>query len=101
MFVAVSCHQKTALSTTSVLERGDSISRATFDTLRHALMHQVSTNGLPAAVNYCNEQAMPITNYYASAGISIHRVAELCRNQNNQKQQYKFVQYFPILLPQN
>ncbi len=82
--IAISCKQQAALTTSTVIARGDSLSKATFDTLRHALMTTVTEKGLPAAVIYCNEQSLPITNYYASAGISIQRVAAQYRNANNQ-----------------
>jgi hypothetical protein len=82
--IVISCNQQAALTTSTVIARGDSLSKATFDTLRHALMTTIASKGLPAAVSYCNEQALPITNYYASAGISIQRVAAKYRNANNQ-----------------
>lgn len=66
------------------LQRGDSISRATTDTLRHTLMQAIATKGLPGAVSFCNEKALAITGTYAAAGVTIQRVAERCRNASNQ-----------------
>lgn len=82
--IIISCHQQAALTSSTVITRGDSLSKATFDTLRHVLLSTIGSKGLPAAVGYCNEQALTITNYYASAGVSIQRVAAKYRNANNQ-----------------
>lgn len=82
--IVISCQQQATPTTATVAARGDSLSKATFDTLRHALQSTIISKGLPAAVSYCNEQAVPITSYYVSAGISIQRVAAQYRNASNQ-----------------
>lgn len=62
---------------------GDSIIKATFDTLRNALTTAMQTKGVSQAVHYCNENAYPITATLASENITIKRVAEKYRNPQN------------------
>lgn len=63
--------------------QGDSIIKATFDTLKSALTKAIQREGLPGAVKYCNENAFPITAVWTSENITLKRVAENYRNPKN------------------
>ena len=80
-----SCRQPATTVTTDDEYRrmGDSIIKATFDTLRSALTISMHDEGVPGAVAYCNENAYPITAVLASENIAIKRVAEKYRNPKN------------------
>lgn len=64
-------------------EKGDSIVKITFDTLRAALKYQISENGVVAAIEYCNVNAYPITAFFAKEGIIIRRAAAKFRSPGN------------------
>lgn len=80
-----SCSQPAESITTEEDYRrmGDSIIKATFDTLRNALTSAMQNKGVAGAVQYCNENAYPLTATLASEKISIKRVAERYRNLQN------------------
>lgn len=81
----ISCHQPDTvhITTNDYRAQGDSIIKATFDTLRNALTSAIHNKGVQGAVAYCNENAYPITAALASENISIKRVAEKYRNPQN------------------
>jgi hypothetical protein len=68
----------------SFIARGDSISKATADTLKATLLQAIREKGLPGAVAFCHEKALSITQLYAEQKVSISRVAERFRNPNSQ-----------------
>lgn len=79
--------------------RGDSISKATADTLKATLLQAIREKGLTGAVAFCNEKALSITQLYAQQKVSISRVAEKFRNPDNQldsldSAQWRLYQFF-------
>jgi hypothetical protein len=74
--------EKTA-STATVISKGDSIVKITFDTLSNTLVKTIAAKGLSGALVFCNVQAATITSIYASAGISVSRVTDKTRNAKN------------------
>lgn len=66
------------------MQRGDSISAATFDTLSKTLRQVMQAAGPDSAVRFCNVQAYPITAIYQSRGIHIKRTAIKFRNPANE-----------------
>jgi hypothetical protein len=52
--------------------------------LKATLHKAIRGKGLPTAVAFCNENALPITQLYAKQKITVSRVAERFRNPNNQ-----------------
>lgn len=66
------------------VQRGDSISSATFDTLSKTLRYVMQTAGADSAIRFCNEQAYPITAIYASSGVHVIRTSLKFRNPANE-----------------
>ncbi|HRO47878.1 DUF3365 domain-containing protein [Agriterribacter sp.] len=81
--ISVSCRQPDTAAANDYRAQGDSIIKATFDTLRNALTIAIHNKGLQGAVAYCNENAYPVTAVLASGNITIKRVAEKYRNPKN------------------
>ena len=83
--ISISCRQPeaTMATTNDYQAQGDSIIKATFDTLRNALTTAIHNKGVQGAVSYCNENAYPITAALASENITIKRIAEKYRNPLN------------------
>lgn len=84
--ISVSCSQSPATVTTKEPDYrriGDSIIKATFDTLRHTLGASIQRDGVEGAVQFCNVNAYPITGTLASEKILIKRVANRYRNPQN------------------
>ncbi len=84
-----SCGKKTKsevdiLPDSVYLQRGDSISAATFDTLSKTLRYIMQTAGPDSAIRFCNVQAYPITKIYQSHGIHVKRTAAKFRNPANE-----------------
>ncbi len=63
--------------------RGDTIVAQTFDTLRNTLLKAIGERGLPMAVEFCNINALPLTNAFSAADISIKRTSDKIRNPAN------------------
>jgi hypothetical protein len=84
---SMACNNNTSKETTTdtkaFLQKGDSIVKITFDTLRSALVTTIGQKGFTGALKYCNVQALPITSLYASLDITISRVSDKNRNPGN------------------
>jgi hypothetical protein len=77
--------QNTAQQPDSVyLHRGDKLVMQTFDTLRNSLLSAIADKGFPHAINFCNEQAYPLTAIYQNDSITIRRASARYRNPKNQ-----------------
>lgn len=63
--------------------RGDSIVTLTFDTLRNTLLKAIGEKGFPGAVEFCNTEALQLTNTYAAKGIQVKRSSDKLRNPSN------------------
>lgn len=62
---------------------GDSLSRASFDTLRNTLLARISAEGLTGAVRFCKVEASTLTTTYGTALQEISRTSLLFRNPEN------------------
>ncbi len=94
--VFLSCGKRTAsgvvpLPDSVFVQRGDSISTATFDTLSKTLRYVIQTASADSAVRFCNVQAYPITAVYASEGIQIKRTSLKYRNPANEPDVLEYV----------
>lgn len=66
------------------------ITKQAFEALSSVLMQQIKSNGHAAAVAFCNEQALPMTEALAAQhGISLKRVAVRYRNPANAANNYE------------
>ena len=66
-----------------VSTQGEKVIAQTFDTLRNTLIREISHNGFAGAVEFCNTNALPLTNSYASEDIIVKRTSGKLRNQVN------------------
>jgi hypothetical protein len=64
------------------VQQGNRIVASTFDTLRSSLLSAISSQGIEGAIDFCNEEAYPLTATYADS-IVIRRTASRFRNPNN------------------
>ena len=62
---------------------GNRVVKQTFDTLSHSLQAAISENGIEKAVAYCQVNAYPLTDIYASDSVLIRRTALKYRNTAN------------------
>lgn len=63
--------------------KGDSIVARSFDTLRNTLLGAVKEKGFDGAVDFCNTNALSLTNTYAVNNITIERTSDKVRNPAN------------------
>ena len=84
--------QKTTQQAT-IIAKGDSIVKITFDTLKNTLVKTIGENGLSYAVRFCNAQALPITATFAAEGITINRVTDKTRNVKNELSDFDKVEW--------
>lgn len=79
-----SCKENKSLSAnTDWKSTGDSIVTLTFDTLRNTLLKAIGEKGFPGAVEFCNTEALQLTNTYAAKGIQVKRSSDKLRNPSN------------------
>jgi hypothetical protein len=65
--------------------RGNAIAKIAFETISGELKQAMQTGGIEYALNYCNENAYPITDSLAQAHqVSIKRVSNKNRNPRNE-----------------
>ena len=64
-------------------DKGDSIVKLTFDTLRSALQQSLTEKGVEGAIEYCSINAYAITALHAKEELMIRRTAEKYRNPVN------------------
>lgn len=90
IFFLIACNSKTNNrpkevndESTVYLQKGNLITKNTFDTLRTVLLKTIGEKGYAGAVKFCNVQALPITSVYASEGIAVSRVSDKNRNTGN------------------
>ena len=62
---------------------GNIVVKKTFDTLRHSLQRTIVEMGLEKAVPYCQANAYPLTDSYASDSVLVRRTALKYRNPAN------------------
>jgi hypothetical protein len=62
---------------------GDTIIANTFDTLRNTLLRAIGEKGFQGAIEFCNANALLLTNTYAAENIVIRRTSDKLRNQGN------------------
>jgi hypothetical protein len=65
------------------MQRGDSITKITFDTLRNTLMRTLADSGFSAAIGVCQTGAEALTNSYVGEGVSVRRTTLKPRNAAN------------------
>ena len=65
------------------LNKGDSLVKITFDTLRNSLLRAMGEKGAAGALRFCNAEASSISSTYAAAGVAIGRVSDRNRNPRN------------------
>lgn len=78
--------QKDAASENQVdyLSIGDSVATQVQQTLLFTVAQQIKTGGVPSAVTFCSDKALPLTDSLAIAyNVSIKRLSEKNRNPNN------------------
>lgn len=81
----------------STKDRGMEIAQATKAELGKNLMGQIQENGVIAALDFCNLEAMPITNNMATVhNANIKRITDKPRNPNNKAntQELKYIESF-------
>jgi hypothetical protein len=87
VFSAISCHTKTnkseVVNEQNWMSRADSLVARTFDTLRNTLLQTISEKGFAGAVNFCNTEALNLTNAYREQGVTIKRTSDKIRNPGN------------------
>lgn len=83
--VIISCSQKRNSEAEAALfkAKGDSLIAQTFDTLRNTLLREIGKNGFVGSVEFCNTNALPITNTYAGETVFIKRTSDKLRNPAN------------------
>lgn len=74
------------------LEKGDSITRVTFDTLRNTLMRAIAARGVEGAIGFCNAEALSLTSAFASKDILVRRTALRYRNPSNAPDSTEIIQ---------
>lgn len=80
----VSCDSgKNDMTDEQVKTQGEEIITLTFDTLRNTLLREIGHKGFPGAVEFCNTNALLLTNTYAGANITIKRTSGQLRNMTN------------------
>lgn len=80
----VSCGPgKNVMPDDQVRMQGEKIISQTFDTLRNTLLREIGQNGFSGAVEFCNTNALPLTNIYASENIAVKRTSGQLRNMTN------------------
>lgn len=62
---------------------GNSVVKQTFDTLSHSLQKAIAEKGVEKAVSFCQVNAYPLTDTYASDSVTIRRTALKYRNPAN------------------
>lgn len=63
--------------------KGDSLVTKTFDLLRNTLTKAIGEKGFVGAVEFCNTQALELTNSFTSEGITVKRSSDKLRNPAN------------------
>lgn len=80
----VSCRTKQAKEISyNWKEKGDSLVSKTFDTLRNTLLRAIGEKDFPGAVEFCNTQALTLTQSWSEEGIMIKRSSDRWRNPSN------------------
>lgn len=73
-----------SIDTTAVIEAGQKITKASFQTLSRNLQHAMSEGGVKNALEFCNVKAMPLTDSLAAHyGIELRRASHQPRNPRN------------------
>ncbi len=86
LYGITACNQQASKTPTTSLDSVlvDSITTVAQKTLGGILMKQVSANGAVAALEFCNLEALPITDSVAATyNVTIQRIAEKNRNPKN------------------
>lgn len=74
-----------SIDTTAVIDAGQEITKASFQTLSRNLQQAMSEGGVKNALEFCNVKAMPLTDSLASHyGIELRRASHQPRNPINQ-----------------
>jgi hypothetical protein len=84
--VQTACRQPAGLSDAEramFMNRGDSLTKISFDTLRSTLLRTISQEGLAGAVVFCKAEAGTLTGTYASGAVEISRTSLRYRNPAN------------------
>lgn len=86
VLVVAGCKQPAGLSDAdraTYMNRGDSLTRVSFDTLRNTLLRTIGQEGLAGAVVFCKAEAAALTGTYASGEVEISRTSLRYRNPAN------------------
>ena len=70
----------------NIIDTGDKVSKELLKKLGSNLKHELKTNGLIAAANFCTEKAYTLTqdvNLHQVKGVSVKRISNKERNPNN------------------
>jgi hypothetical protein len=68
---------------TAYMNRGDSLVRISFDTLRNTLLRTIAQEGPAGAVVFCKAEADALTGTYATGDVAISRTSLRYRNSAN------------------
>ena len=82
----VSCNSSANFSAEERLQytnMGNKLVKQTFDTLSHSLQNAIAEMGAEKAISYCQVNAYPLTDTYASDSVIIRRTALKYRNPAN------------------
>jgi hypothetical protein len=80
-----SSQQRSEIDSTYYLEKGQEITQATFDTLSKTLQNAIADRGIAGAIEFCNIQALPITDSKMSQDVwEIKRTSFKTRNPLNE-----------------
>jgi hypothetical protein len=80
------CQQPSGMSAAAratYMQRGDSLTRISFDTLRNTLLRSILRDGPAGAVVFCKAEAGTLTGAYASDEVVISRTSLRFRNPGN------------------
>ena len=84
IFMFVSCGGgKNIMPDDQVKTQGEKVIAQTFDTLRSTLLNEIRNYGFAGAVEFCNTNALTLTNTYASENIFVKRTSGKLRNMAN------------------
>lgn len=84
IFMIVSCGGgKNIMPDDQVKTQGEKVIAQTFDTLRSTLLNEIRNYGFAGAVEFCNTNALTLTNTYASENIFVKRTSGKLRNMAN------------------
>ncbi|HSK13374.1 MAG TPA: DUF3365 domain-containing protein, partial [Phnomibacter sp.] len=86
------CGEASSGPKTDLMALGDSLTKATFDTLSATLQKAIATAGFHGAVELCHTEATGLTESFSDMQTNIRRTALRARNEANQPDSLEYVQ---------